>query len=78
MPTVSVVDPDPYVFGPPGSGSFIILFGSGSGSGYFHQQAKKVRKNIDFYYFSILWLLSDFLSMKTDANVPWKSNKQKT
>jgi hypothetical protein len=62
-------------FGPPGSGSVIILFGSGSGSGYFHQQAKKVRKNIDFYYFSILWLLCDFLSMKTEANVPWKSNK---
>ncbi len=38
-----VVDPvpeDPYVFGPPGSGSVIILYGSGS----FHQQAKKLEK----------------------------------
>jgi hypothetical protein len=37
-----VVDPDPYDFGPPGSGSgyVIILFRSVSDS--FHQQAKKV------------------------------------
>ncbi len=35
----SVVDPDPYVFGPPETGSVIILYGSGSRS--FHQQAKK-------------------------------------
>ncbi len=39
----SGVDPDPYVFGPPGSWSFIILYGSGS----FHQQSRKL---IDFYY----------------------------
>jgi hypothetical protein len=38
-----VVDPDLYVFGPPGSGSF-------------HQQAKKAKKNLDFYYFfTSLW-----------------------
>ncbi len=44
----SVVDPDPYVFKPPGS--VIIYYGSGSGS--FYQQAKKLRKtNLDFYYF---------------------------
>jgi hypothetical protein len=41
----SVVDPDSYIFGPPGSGSVIILFGSDS----FHRQAKKVKKNLDFY-----------------------------
>ncbi len=37
-----VLDPNPDVFGPPGSGSVIILYGSGS----FHQQAKKVRKTL--------------------------------
>jgi hypothetical protein len=34
----SVVDPDPDVFGPNGSGSF-------------HHQAKKCTKNLDFYSF---------------------------
>ncbi len=63
---------DPYVFEPPGSGSVIIFYGSGSGS--FHQQAKKVRKTL---IFTILRLLFDFLSMKTDVNVPSKSKKQK-
>jgi hypothetical protein len=34
-----VLDPeDPYVFGPPGSGSF-------------HEQAKQMKKNLDFYCF---------------------------
>jgi hypothetical protein len=44
----SVVDPDPYVFGPPGSGSVNILYGYGVGSesGSFYQQAKKVRKTL--------------------------------
>jgi hypothetical protein len=36
----SVVDPDPYVFGPPGSGSASQRYESGS----FHHQAKIVRK----------------------------------
>jgi hypothetical protein len=31
----SVGDPDPHVFGPPGSGSISQRFGSGSGSGSF-------------------------------------------
>jgi hypothetical protein len=48
-----VVDPDPYVYGPPGS---------------YHQQAKKT---------TILWLIFYFLSLKTDVNLPSKSNKQK-
>jgi hypothetical protein len=47
---ISVVDPDSYDFGPPGSGSVIILYGSGYGFGpepeFFHQQAKKVRKTL--------------------------------
>jgi hypothetical protein len=33
----SIVDQDPYVFGPPRSGSVIITYGSGS----FHKHAKK-------------------------------------
>ncbi len=72
----SVVDLDPYVFGPPGSGIVIILYGSGSGlgSGSFHQLAKKVRKTL---ISTIFWVLFDILSMKTDINVPSKINKQK-
>ncbi len=35
-------DPDPYVFGPPGSGSVGQRYGSGYGS--FYHQAKTVRK----------------------------------
>jgi hypothetical protein len=57
-------NPDPYVFGPSGSGSF-------------HHQSKIVRKIFiptpvllcDFFF--------DFLSLKNDVNVPSKSNKQK-
>ncbi len=44
-PLTSVADPDPsdpYVFGPPGSGSISQRYGSGSGS--FYHQAKIVRK----------------------------------
>jgi hypothetical protein len=56
------VDPDPHVFGPPGSGS-----GSTSqryGSGSFHQHAKNSKKNLDSYYFVTLF---DFLSLKNDV-----------
>jgi hypothetical protein len=46
----SVVDPDPYVFGPPESGSISTRYGSGSGSesgsGSFYNQAKIVRKTL--------------------------------
>jgi hypothetical protein len=60
----SVVDPDPYVFGTPGSGSGSISQRYGSVS--FYHQAKIVRKP---------WFLlfSDFLSLKNDVNVPSKS-----
>ncbi len=40
---LSVADPDPsdpYVFGPPGSGSISQRYGSGSGSGSFYHQGK--------------------------------------
>ncbi len=57
----SLVDPDPYVFGPPGSGSVIILYGSGS----FYQQAKQ--ESPDFILFCDFFLT--FLSLKTDVNV---------
>jgi|LakMenEpi03Aug12_release.lakeMendotaPanAssembly.Ray.scaffolds.fasta_scaffold248708_2 hypothetical protein len=36
--------PDPYVFVPPGSGSVIQLYGSGSGS--FYHKEKVVRKTL--------------------------------
>jgi hypothetical protein len=40
----AVADPDPDVFGPPGSGSGSISERSGSGSVSFYHQAKIVRK----------------------------------
>jgi hypothetical protein len=59
---IGVADPnpsDPYVFGPPGSGS-----------GSFYQQAKIVRKSL---IPTVLRLLNDFLSKKNVVNVPSKS-----
>ncbi len=60
-----IQEPDPHVFGPPGSGSGSISqrygSGSGSGSGSFYHQAKKVRKTL---IPTALWLLFDFLSLK--------------
>jgi hypothetical protein len=49
LPKTSVVDPDPdppdpHVFGPPGSGSTLQRYGSGSG--FFYQHAKIVRKTL--------------------------------
>jgi hypothetical protein len=72
-------DPDPlnpYVFGPPGSGSGSINTRYGSGSGSFCQQAKTVRKSL---IPTVLLILLDVLSFKIDVNVPLKStgNKQK-
>jgi hypothetical protein len=45
----SVVDPDPYVFGPPGSGSVDQRYGSGS----FYLQAKKKKKCGFLLFFDI-------------------------
>ncbi len=39
-------DPDPHVFGPPGSGSTSPRYGSGYGSGSFYHHAKIVRKTL--------------------------------
>ncbi len=76
--SASVVDPDPTVLGASGSGSFIILLESGFGSRpesrSFHQQAKQVRKTL---ISTILWLIFDLLSIKTDVKGPSKSDKQK-
>jgi hypothetical protein len=73
MSASCVADPqDPYVFGPPGSGSISTRYGSGSGS--FYSQAKIVRKTLIAI---VLGLLYDFLYLKNDVNVPAKSNKQK-
>ena len=54
---IGVADPDssdPYVFGPPGSGSGPINQRYGSGSGSFYHQAKIVRKTL---IPTVLWLL---------------------
>ncbi len=65
-------NPDPYVFGPPGSGSINQRYGSGSGSGSF-SLSKNRKKN---GYRTVLWLLFDFFSLKSDVNGPSKNNKQ--
>jgi hypothetical protein len=53
--SVADPNPDPHVFGPPGSGSISQRYGSGSrsgsGSGSFYHQAKKSKKNLDSYCF---------------------------
>ncbi len=74
----SVADPDPsdpYVFGPPGSGSESISQRYRYGSGSFYHQAKIVRK-IEIP--TVLWLLFDFSSLKNDINVPSKRSKLKS
>ncbi len=57
-----------------GSGSVSRRYGSGSGFGSFHHQAKIVRKTI---IFTVLCLLNDCSALKNDVNVPSNSNKQK-
>jgi hypothetical protein len=61
----SIADPDPYVFGPPGS------IGQRHGSGSFYHQAKIVRK-------TLIPTVCDFLSSKNDVNVPSKVISKKT
>jgi hypothetical protein len=71
-------DPDPHVFGPPGSGSTSHRYGSGSRILLWIRillsSCKNSKKNLDSYYFVTLF---DFLSLKNDVNVASKSNKQK-
>ncbi len=66
-----MADPDLYVFGLPESGSISMMYESDSETGSFYQ-AKIVRKT---FIPTVLWLLYDLLSLKTDE--PSKSNKQK-
>ncbi len=63
--------PDPHVLGPPWSGSGSIS--QRYVSGFFYHKAKIVRKTL---IFTVLWLLFDFLSLKSDVKVPSKSNMQ--
>jgi hypothetical protein len=72
-PFTSVADPDPFVFGPPGSSSRSISQMYGSGSLY--HQPKIVRKPL---IPTFLLLLFDFLSLKNDVNVPSKVIRRKT
>jgi hypothetical protein len=71
--TVQDSDPDPHVFGPPGSGSGSTSQRYGSRSGPFYHQAKEARKTL---IPTVLWLLLDILFLKNDVNVPSKSNNQ--
>ncbi len=67
-------DPDPYVFGPPGSGSGSSSHRYGSRIRILLSSSKIVGKTL---ITTVLWLLFDVLSLKNDVNVPSKSNKQK-
>ena len=57
----SVGEPNPCVFGPPGSATGSVSHKYGSDSGSFHHQAKIVRKTL---ISTVLWFLYDFLSLK--------------
>jgi hypothetical protein len=86
-PVQIMTDPDPRGPKTYGSGPPVLWSGSGSVSFWasririrhylyrsFHPQAKKVYKTL---ISALLWLFKDFLSLKTDANVASKNNKQK-
>ncbi len=61
FPFSSVPDPDPHVFGPPGSVSVSTSQRYGSGSGSFYHHAKIVRKTL---IPSVLWLFLTFYLWK--------------
>jgi hypothetical protein len=62
------LDPDPYIFGPTGSGSVcVIICTDRFGSGCFHHKAKIVRQTL---ISTVLRLLNDFSSLKNDVNIP--------
>jgi hypothetical protein len=48
----SVADPDPHIFGPPGSGSISQSYGSGR---ILLSSCKNGKKNLDSYYFVTLF-----------------------
>ncbi len=73
--TNSVADPDPsdpYVFGPPGSGSVSQMYGNGFSSKFLtvYHQAKIVRKT---WIPTVLLLLFDFLSLKLQKVISRKT-----
>ncbi len=69
----SVADPDPQIFGPPGSGS--VSVGERYASGSFYHQTKILRKTL---IPTVLWLFfSETWCMYSVYWVPSKSNKQK-
>jgi hypothetical protein len=73
--SVADPDPDPHVFGPPGSGSTsqiwirILLW-----IRILPSACKNSKENLDSYYFVTLF---EFLSLKNYVNVASKSNEQK-
>jgi hypothetical protein len=72
--SVADPDPNPHVFGPPGSGSICQSYGFGSGSRSVYHQAKNKKKK------PWLQLLCDFFLLfifENDVNAPSTSNKQK-
>jgi hypothetical protein len=76
----SIADPDPCVFGPPGSGSGSINQRYGSGSGSFYQQAKIVRKILittvlfcDFFLIFYLWKMMWMYHQKVISRKTLKS-----
>ncbi len=74
LTSVAEPDPDPYDFGPPGSGSIITRYRYGSGS--FYNYAEIVRKTL--IPGTVLWRLYDFLSLKNDVNAAPKVISKKT
>ena len=51
--SVTDPDPDPHVFGPPGSGSIHLIIGSGFF--YLLSSCKNSKKNLDSFYFVTLF-----------------------
>jgi hypothetical protein len=73
-------DLDPYVFGPPRSGSGSVSQNSEVRNRIriLLSSSKNSKKNLDSYCsVTVLWLLFVFLSLKNDVNVPSKSIKRK-
>ncbi len=71
---LGLLDPDPDVFGPPGSGSGYISTKYGSGSGSFNNQEKLVWKTL---IPTVLWLFLWHFIFEKSCKCSFKSNKQK-
>ncbi len=64
----------PVFFGPPGSESVIYLFGSGSGSGTFHQHTKNMKKSLVFFCY--MTSLCCKYTFKKDKSIKLKRKKK--